>query len=375
LNDLAKSRTWAEISLSNLENNYKAIKKMISPNCRFLGVVKANAYGHGAKEIAKKLQELGADMLAVACLSEAIELRQSGILLPILCLGYTPPKYADSLLRFNIIQTVSRWDEACKLSEAACYADKKLNIHIKIDTGMTRIGFQWDDNNKSQSTEDILKIFDLPGLQVEGIFTHFANADGSENYSKMQLDRFKDAVSVLKEKGAYFKICHCAASSATLKYPDAHMDMIRAGIAMYGYPGTEDRCGLKPVMTLKSRVAAVRNVAAGAYISYGCTAQMSRDSKIAVLPIGYADGFFRGLSNQTEVIINGCRCPIVGRICMDMCMVDVTDLDKVEVGDVAVIFGEEEMAEEKADNLETIVHELLVRISPRVPRIYIDKAL
>lgn len=348
---------------------------MIPEGCRFLGVVKANAYGHGAKEVGKKLQELGADMLAVACLSEALELRQAGIVIPILCLGYTPPEYAELLLRFDITQTVSDWNTACMLSEAACSAKRKLNIHIKLDTGMTRLGFQWTDTKKHESADEILRIFELPGLKVEGMFTHFANADGSDSYTKMQLERFLDARETLLKEGAHFELCHCANSSAILNYPHSHIDMVRAGIALYGYPGTEDVHGLLPVMTLKSKVAAVRTVAAGTFVSYGCTVSLSRDSRIAVLPIGYADGFFRGLSNQTEVIVRGHRCPVVGRICMDMCMVDVTDIEEVSVGDTAVIFGEEGLAEEKANQLKTIVYELLVRIAPRVPRIYGEKAL
>lgn len=295
-------------------------------------------------------------------------------MIPVLCLGQTPPEYAELLLQYHVTQTVSDWETAYRLSDAACSEGKRLNVHVKLDTGMTRLGFPWTDTTKRESAEAILRTCELPGLYVDGMYTHFANADGSEPYTKMQLNRFRDAKETLLQRGIRLNLYHCAASSAILKYPCTHMDMIRAGIALYGYPSTENTPGLMPVMTLKSRVAAVRTVSAGTCVSYGCTFKATRDSRIAVLPIGYADGLFRGLSNKMGVMLHGCRCPVVGRICMDMCMVDVTDVPGVSTGDIAIIYGEENLAQADAEHIDTIVYELLTQIAPRVPRIYKSKS-
>lgn len=368
-------RTWAEISLPNLEHNYRALRALLPEGCRFLGVVKADAYGHGAVPVARKLEELGAEYLAVACLAEARELREAGVLTPILLLGYTPTDCAEELLRYGLTQTVYDLESARAFSAAAQAAGRRLRIHVKADTGMSRLGWLCNEGHRTEAADAIAAVCALPGLEAEGLFTHFADADGNEEYTMGQFTRFLDARQALEALGVRFKICHCAASAAVLNYPCTHMDMVRPGIALYGYypaPGLEglDSSGLLPVMALKTRVAAVRAVPAGTCVSYGCTARLERDSRLAVLPVGYGDGYPRLLSNRMEVLLRGRRCPVVGRICMDMCMVDVTDVPDAVPGDVAELYGREGLLEQAAALAGTIPYELLCNVNPRVPRIY-----
>ena len=380
MTDRRTVRTWAEVDLDALAHNYRLLRGL-APGAKFLGLVKADAYGHGAAPIAKKLQELGADMLAAACLDEAIALRESGIALPILCLGQTPPELAGELLAYDITQTVGDLETGEALSAAAVAAGKTLKIHVKVDTGMGRLGFVYYEDDDEAALEhagkEIESLCALPGLEPEGIFTHFANADGSEAYTKNQCARIHDVFGELWERGLHqFKIYHCAASAAVLNYSwtKVYMNMIRPGIALYGYvpdPSVRDP-GLKPVMTVKSRIAAVRALPAGAKISYGCTAALERDSKIAVLPIGYGDGLPRCLSNKLEVLIEDKLCPVLGRICMDMCMVDVTGLPEVRAGDIAVVYGPG-LTQRAAQLAGTIPYELLCQLTPRVPRLYLEK--
>ena len=377
MTDLRRMRTWAEIDLDALAHNYHTLRALAPWECKFLGLVKANAYGHGAVPVARKLQSLGADMLAVACFSEALELRQGGITIPILCLGRTPEELYPLLIEYDVIQTVEDLDSAKAMSQAAVQGGKSLSVHVKLDTGMGRLGFLWrkgEDNVRI--LDDIQAVCTLPGLKVEGMFTHFADADSNDDFYMDQLTRFLDARTALEERGIKFQIYHCGASSAVLNYPCTHMDMIRPGIALYGYypaPGMEglDGPGLEPVMSVKSRIAAVRSLPAGTSVSYGCTVTLQRDSKVAVIPIGYGDGYPRCLSNRMTMEIRGQACPILGRICMDMTMVDVTDLPEVQVGDTAVVYGQG--MEEAARLSGTIVYELLCDLTPRVPRIYLEQ--
>ncbi len=370
--DGAQKRTWAEIDLGALEHNYRALRSNLEPGCRFVGVVKANAYGHGAAPVAKKLEALGAEYLAVACLDEAVELRESGVTAPILILGGTPARFAGELFRHALTQTVFDLPTAREYAKAAQEAGTALRVHLKADTGMGRLGFVGPGR-----VEELLAVCALPGLEAEGLFTHFADADGSEEYTMAQLTDFLDLRDALKAAGRTFPLCHCAASAATLRYPCAHLDMVRPGIALYGhYPDPDcvglDGPGLIPVMTLKSRVIAVRELPAGSCISYGRTHALSRDSRLAVLPVGYADGLRRGLSNRTRVRFPAGTAPLVGRVCMDLCMVDVTDLPGVRAGDVAEVFGPDLPVEEQAETLGTISYELLTGVAPRVPRVYRD---
>lgn len=371
-----QTRTWAEVSLSNLEHNYRALRAMLPQGCRFLGVVKANAYGHGAVPVARRLEELGAEYLAVACLDEALELRQAGIKAPVLILGGTPVERAGALLEHDITQTVYDLDTARTLSALAEQAGKRLKIHVKADTGMSRLGWLCDEAHLTETVDIICQVCALPGLEAEGIFTHFANADGDEDYTMLQFTRFLDLLDALKERNVTFAIRHCAASAAVLNYPCTHLDMVRPGIALYGHypdPSCEglDGPGLRPVMTLKTRVASVKTVPAGTPVSYGCTHVLERETRLAALTIGYADGLPRLCSDRWHVEINGRRAPIVGRVCMDMCMADVTGLD-VKPGDEAEVFGEHVPVEDLAALAGTIQYELLCAVSPRVRREYLD---
>ena len=377
--EILTSRTWAEINLDELAHNFKILKSILKPDAKFLGVVKANAYGHGIVQIGRKLQELGADYLAVAAVRAGVELRKNGITLPILCLGQTSTGLAELMCDFNIIQAVGDFENGKKLSDYAESVNKKIKVHVKLDTGMSRTGFYWpeDEAQKQNTAEEISKLCQLPGLEVEGMFTHFAVADDDEDFTNSQLEKILEAKKYLENSGIKFKIVHAAASVGILKYPHAHLDMGRFGLVMYGYESTDtgnegSELDLHPVMKVKSRITAVRDLPAGATISYGRTYTLKRDSKIAVLPIGYADGLSRTLSNNFSVKIHDTLCPLLGRICMDMTMADVTDLKEVKAGDVATVF-DGDLIPVAAKNSGTIIHEILCKPSIRIPRIYIEK--
>ncbi len=372
---LETMRTWAEISLGNLEHNYRALRAC-APDSRFLGVVKANAYGHGAVPVARKLEELGADYLAVACLNEAMELRQAGIRMPILILGATPPELAGLVADYDVTQTVFTLALARALSQAAGERGKRAKIHIKVDTGMSRLGLL--DHDPRQAARQVQALCTLPNLEAEGIFTHFANADGDEAYTMLQFTRFLDTLEELESKYQQkFKIRHCAASAAVLNYPCTHLDMVRPGVALYGHAPDPSCAGLeeldlRPVMTLKSRVSAVRDLPGDTPVSYGCIQKVgAQGGRVAVLPIGYADGLHRTLSGKGSVWLAGKRRPILGRVCMDMCMVLLDNETQVGPGDEAEIFGAHLPAEELAALAGTIQYELLCAVSPRVPRVYL----
>ena len=370
------ARTWAEVSLGNLEHNYRDLRAC-APDSKFLGTVKANAYGHGAVPVARRLVELGADYLAVACLDEAAELRRAGITAPILILGYTPPELAAEAVELDVTQGVFTQSLARALSGAAGAAGKRAKVHLKVDTGMSRLGVL--DHDPEEAARELAALCALPHLEPEGVFTHFADADGDEEYTMLQFTRFLDVLRELEEKyGRTFEIRHCAASAAVLNYPCTHMDMVRPGIALYGHypaPSCEglDGPGLRPVMSLFSRVAAVREFPAGTPVSYGRTASFGPEGgRTAVLPVGYADGLHRALSNQGGVWLDGRVRPIMGRVCMDMCMVGLDEGAGVKPGDVAEVFGPHLPVERHAELAGTISYELLCAVAPRVPRIYTD---
>ena len=380
---LAMSRTWAEINLDNLEKNIKNLRGLLRNNAKFLGVCKANAYGHGMVQIAKKLQECNADKIAVASVQEGIELRKKGITIPILCLGQSSSDLTNLICKYKITQTIENFEIGKEFSQKAVQLQKKVKIHIKIDTGMGRIGFFWpeegelNEDEKNKTAQKILELCNLPGLEPEGIFTHFADGD-NEEYTNSQIEKFKEALEYLSNLGLKFPIAHAAASTGIIKYPYAHFDMGRFGIILYGYASTEtgnkeSDLNLIPIMTIKSRISSVRNLPKGSTVSYGCTYKLKTDSTIAVIPIGYADGFPRCLSNKANVKIHNKLCPVLGRVCMDMMMVDVTPIkDEVKAGDIVTIF-DEELIMESAKKANTIIHEILSQILSRVNRIYIDK--
>lgn len=372
--DRKQMRTWAEISLENLEHNYRALRACTGVGCRFMGMVKADAYGHGAVPVAKKLAELGTDYLAVASLEEGLELRKAGVQIPVLILGVTPAAFSREVVENDLTQTVCDLEHASFLSAAAKELGKTAKVHLKVDTGMSRLGVPAHD---VRSAADLLApICALSSLEAEGIFTHFACADEDEETTMAQFTRFLDVVDYLKNyHGVKFALRHCAASAAVLHYPCTHLDMIRPGIALYGHyphPSCEglDGPGLRPVMTLKTRVASVKELPADTAVSYGGTYVLQKDSRVAVLPVGYGDGLRRALSGKMSVLVNGQRAEQIGRICMDLCMLDVSHLPDAAEGDEVVLFGEGLPLEDMAATAETIPYELLCAVSPRVPRIY-----
>lgn len=368
-------RTWAEVSMERLAHNYHALRGLTPYGTKFLGLVKADAYGHGAVPVGKKLEELGADYLGVACLDEAVELREAGIKTPILILGCTPSMYASELVKYQITQACYDLEYAKAISAEAQKAGGEITVHIQCDTGMTRLGFLCHEETMEQSAKEIYEAVQLPGLKAEGIFTHFSDSDGSEEYTMMQFGRFLEIIEKVKALGYTFAIRHCANSAATLLYPATYLDMVRPGIVLFGHlpdasmdPGL---CDLVPVLELKSRVATIRSVPANTPVSYGRTNTLKRDSKLAIIPVGYGDGYSRGFSNQITVLINGKKAPVTGRICMDMCMVDVTDIPDAKEGDVVVLYGEGQPVEAGAEIVKTISYELLCVLTKRIPRIYL----
>ncbi len=366
-----QKRTWAEIHLDNIAQNVKAMREKLPETCRFLGVVKANASGHGAIPVAKKLEEIGCEYLAVACIDEAIELREAGVRTPILILGYTPPEYAAELRAHDVTQAVGSLEMARALSENA--RETPVRVHLKLETGMGRTGYRVLSAKEMEEAAQTLR---LPGLDVEGVFTHFAVSDEyGDPFTQEQYSRFTSAVSGLEAGwGRRFRIRHCANSGAVINYPQYCLDMVRPGIATYGlYPAKETGgIPLRPGMSLRSRIVQVTSHEAGDTISYGRRFRAEGPMRVAVVPIGYADGLHRALSGQLEVLIRGRRCRQLGRICMDMCMVDVTDMPDVRVGDVATVFGRDPTATEQAEKADTISYELMCAVSQRVPRVYVD---
>ena len=374
-------RTWAEVDFDKLAHNYHALRGLAPAGTKYLGLVKADAYGHGAVPVAKKLEELGADYLGVACLDEAIEVREAGVKTPILILGCTASIYAAELVKYNITQACYDLEYAKELSAGAQKAGGTITVHIQCDTGMTRLGFMCHEDTMEKSASEIIEAVKLPGLKAEGIFTHFSDSDGSEEYTMLQFGRFQDIIQRVRDLGYEFEIRHCANSAATLLYPATYLDMIRPGIVQFGhFPDAKmdhALCDLVPVLELKSRVATVRDVPANTPVSYGRTNTLTRPSRLAVIPVGYGDGFCRGFSNKLTVLINGKKLPIVGRICMDMCMVDVTDAPDVKEGDVAILYGSDgtsdQPVEAGAEIMNTISYELLCVLTKRSPRIYLNK--
>ena len=340
-------------------------------------ITTANAYGHGANAVAHTLEKAGADYLAVACLDEAVALRRDGILLPILILGHTPAEYVPELIANNITQAVTNEETAVAFNEEAKKVGKKLKVHIKVDTGMSRLGFQCAGDLFESGTQAIIRSCKLGCLDVEGIFTHFAVSDdpgleSSVAYTKAQHDLFLNVIKACEDAGIHFEIRHCANTGASVNYldPEYALDMVRPGISLYGY-GDNGKYGLKPVMSLKTKVLTVKEYEPGTTISYGRLYKVEKPTRIGVLGIGYADGLFRALSNKASFLTEEGLAPQRGRICMDMCMIDLTGKDNVKEGSVVEIFGENCDIMPLCDILDTITYELVCAVSQRVPREYI----
>lgn len=367
-------RTWAEIDVDALVHNFEIIKKE-ADGAKLMAVVKADAYGHSARIVAPVLEQHGADAFAVSNIEEAITLRGCGITRPILILGYTPVSMAAQLYLNDISQCVYSPEYARALSDRACADGVKIKIHIKLDTGMSRLGFDCRDGSLSGIGEAIAAA-KLDGFVFEGIFTHFAVSDRNEaeedGFTDEQYRRFTAAAEQFERAGLKAKYRHCCNSAAFCLDRDKHFDMCRPGIILYGLTPSS---GLKlkenfiPVMTVKSVVSMVKTIKKGDTVSYGKTFRAEREMKIATVTAGYADGYPRLLSNKGYVLINGKRANIVGRVCMDQMSVDVTDISDVKQGDEVILFGRELPVEELADMCGTVNYEIICGISPRVPRV------
>lgn len=371
------NRVKAVISLDAVEQNFREMRKNIAEDTKMIAVVKADAYGHGAVPIAHLIEDY--DYIwgfAAATAEEAVHLRQAGITKPILILGIVFDEYFPELVQYDIRPAVCEYDEAKKLSDEAVLQNKTVHIHIALDTGMTRIGYA----DIPESVEEIKKIAELPNLEIEGMFTHFARADEYDRSPAMvQLERYQDFSKHVEEAGVDIPLHHCSNSAGIIRVPEANLSIVRAGITIYGiYPSSEverDIVKLAPVMELKSHITYVKDVPAGAAISYGGTYVADKKRRVATIPVGYADGYPRQLSNKGWVLIHGKKAPILGRVCMDQFMADVTEIDNVKKGDEVTLLGRDGdefiSIEEMGDLCGRFSYEFACDISPRVPRVYI----
>ncbi|MBQ7365518.1 MAG: alanine racemase [Clostridia bacterium] len=372
-------RAWVEIDLDALCENFRCVKAALSPSTKLCCVVKANAYGHGAVTVAKLYESLGADFFAVSNLEEALELRLGGITLPILNLGYATPESAAILAAHRISQCVFSKEYAEALSEAARTASVTVKIHLKLDSGMGRIGFSIrHSETMDRVLQEIETVLSLPALEREGVFTHFAMSDmGAEGdaYTREQFRLFSEALAKLSQRGFTFPIRHAANSAAIFDYPEMHLDMVRAGIVLYGYPpsGALRRLPtLTPALSLKGVVDMVKTVETGDSVSYGGMFVAEKPTRVATVPIGYADGFWRRLTQVTPRFALGRETVgLIGRICMDQCMLDVSAIPNVKVGDTVTFYGGEgESVASLAERLDTISYELITALGERLPRVY-----
>lgn len=372
-------RTWAEIHLDRLQGNFQAIQASLAPGSQAMAVVKADGYGHGAAAAAKALRQAGAAWFGVSNLEEAVQLRRAGIDGDILILSFTPPEEAGRLAEFAVTQTVLSRPYAEELDAAAQAAGVRVRVHLKVDTGMSRVGFLYHREGDEAVLDDMAAACRLPHLTAEGIFTHFASADEEEDggFTRRQFALFMDAVRRLEERGVSFALRHCCNSAATLRYPEMHLDMVRPGIILYGLspaPWMEGMLPLDPVMELKTTVSMIKDLPADTPVSYGRIYTTGEARRVATVPIGYADGYPRVLSNRADMLLAGRRVRVVGRVCMDQCMLDVTGLD-VRESMVATVFGRDGEAflpvEELADHMGTISYEVVCQISKRVPRLFV----
>ncbi len=371
----------AEIYLGAIDHNLKALQKLTGPSVRMLAAVKANAYGHGLVPVARQAVESGVHMLGVARIREGIALRESGIAAPLLLFGYTSPESIRDLLRYGLTPTVFSFATAEALSAGAVAGGGRLPVHIKVDTGMGRIGLLpacWQPG-AGAAVPEIERIVRLPGLIPEGIYTHFAAADSRDKTSaRRQFERFMAVLAELSDRGITFPLRHAANSGAVIDMPETHLDMVRPGISVYGlYPSNEvdrSRIDLVPAMALKARIAQVKQVPAGFAVSYGSTYITPAPTVLATVPVGYADGYRRALSSRGVMLVGGRRVPVVGRVCMDLTMLDIGEVPGIQAGDEAVILGAQGKdaitADEIAEWLGTINYEVVSTVMARVPRAY-----
>ncbi|MEA1900871.1 MAG: alanine racemase [Thermodesulfobacteriota bacterium] len=369
---------WAEVDLKAIAHNIRELRRITNPKARFMAIVKANAYGHGIIEVARQSLENGAEALGVANIEEGIQLRKAGINAPVLIFGYASPVHAKKLIEFDLTQTVYSYEISRALSEAVAAYGKKIKVHIKVDTGMGRLGLLREITDSSVS--EVESISRLPMLELEGIYTHFATADKSDrSYAGKQFEIFMDFLNLLRIAGLEIPITHAANSAAIINMPETHLDMVRAGISIYGLYTSEEMdrsiIKLKPAMELKTRIIHLKKVPAGFKVSYGTTYETEKPTTIATVSIGYADGLNRLLSSKGRMLVCGHSAPIVGRICMDLTMLDVGNIPEIAIGEEVVVFGRQGNAlisvDEIASTINTINYEVVSTIMERVPRIYL----
>lgn len=369
---------WAEVDLKAIAHNIRELRRITNPKARFMAIVKANAYGHGIIEVARQSLENGAEALGVANIEEGIQLRKAGINAPVLIFGYASPVHAKKLIEFDLTQTVYSYEISRALSEAVAAYGKKIKVHIKVDTGMGRLGLLREITDSSVS--EVESISRLPMLELEGIYTHFATADKSDrSYAGKQFEIFMDFLNLLRIAGLEIPVTHAANSAAIINMPETHLDMVRAGISIYGLYTSEEMdrsiIKLKPAMELKTKIIHLKKVPACFKVSYGTTYETEKPTTIATVSIGYADGLNRLLSSKGRMLVCGHSAPIVGRICMDLTMLDVGNIPEIAIGEEVVVFGRQGNAlisvDEIASTINTINYEVVSTIMERVPRIYL----
>lgn len=374
-------RSWAVVDLDHIAHNITQIKRALTPGCMLMGIVKADAYGHGDKFVADQLVRQGVNWFGVSNISEAVSLREQGIYHPILILGYTPTERVEALNAYHLTQTIYSLDYAQEMQAAAQAAGVDIDMHIKIDTGMSRLGFVVDNGFAPISADEIAEVCAMPNLHAGGIYTHFAVADENEeesvSYTYHQFAQFRRIIDVLAERGVTFPIRHCCNSAGVLRYPEMHMDMVRPGIIIYGLNPSDDCAGaldLRPAMSFYSCISQVKNIPRGTTVSYGRGYTAHRDMRVATVPIGYADGYARELSNKSRMLVRGQYANVIGRVCMDQLMLDVTHIPETVPGDMVTIVGTDGeytlTFDEMAHLSGTINYEKVCLIGKRVPRIY-----
>jgi alanine racemase len=365
--------SWAEIDLNAIAHNVHQVKSLLRPSTRFMCVVKADGYGHGGVKVAEAALAAGVDCLGVATLNEAILLREAGVTAPILLLGYAWPPYYGEALHYHVELTIFRYEDAEALARLARQNRESVEIHVKINTGMNRLGITPD----AEGAEIVRRISALPGLKIKGIFTHFAASDQrDQSVTDQQYAAFQTMLNLLRRRGVPVSIRHCANSAATVALPHTHLDMVRAGIICYGLrPSAEVDTAplrLQPAMSLKTRIVQLRDISPGEAVSYGCTYRSTAPRRIATVPIGYADGYSRLLSNRAQAWLHGWRIPLIGRVCMDQCMFDVTEAPRAQLMDEILLFGPQGVtADDVGDWMGTINYEVVCQVSSRVPRVYL----
>lgn len=369
-------RVCAQIDLSAVRKNIEAIRAAVRPESKLMVVLKADGYGHGAVPIAKRIDDI-ADAYGMAIVEEAVELRDAGITKPILVLGYTASHLYDKLIQYDITQTIFQYETAYELNEAAKKAGKTVKIHIKLDTGMSRIGFAMTE----ESIEEIVKISKLSNLCMEGVFTHFAKADEiDKEATRLQYKRFAGMIEKLRQRGICFTTCHVSNTAAIIDLPEYNLDMVRCGIGTYGmYPSVDvqkNRVLLTPAMELKTHISFVKELPKGVGISYNGTYVTERPMRVATIPVGYGDGYPRLLSSKGRVLIHGKSAPILGRVCMDQFMVDVSGIPEAKQNDNVTLMGcdgyECIPAEEISGYAGTINYEIVCEVGKRIPRVYVN---